>query len=196
MAEKKVGDIQIGVIFETRAAAQAIRIISEALQRVKGVSDADTSALDKLGAELESLQSSGKGAAAGVSGATEQIKHQEKSTTGLLDRMAKLNLAYEGAMRMYNQFKNRIGEMVTAYNELQASERGLEGQSKISGTSLVFLKDTAAEAKKEFKLTTESANQFTIELAKLTSKAGDIGKTGDAIGALMDLGAGRGLSSA
>src|SRR5690606_32386173 len=52
------------------------------------------------------------------------------------------------------------------------------------------------QAESQFKLTTMAANGFTIELSKLTAKAGDISQTSNALEAFLDIGAARGLTSA
>ena len=75
------------------------------------------------------------------------------------------------------------------------AQRKLAATSKLTGVELKFLRDTANQAKKEFNLTTQQTNEMTIAVTKLTNKAGDIDKTGSAIGRLLDLAAAQGLNA-
>lgn len=89
-----------------------------------------------------------------------------------------------------------LGVVVDASNELAASMRKLEGTAKITGTSLDALQAIAGEAQGKFKLSTVLANDFATELAKLASKAGDVGKAAPGMEAFLEIGAARGLSAA
>lgn len=89
-----------------------------------------------------------------------------------------------------------LSVVVDASNELAASMRKLEGTAKITGTSLDALQTIAGEAQGKFQLSTVLANDFATELAKLASKAGDVGKAAPGMEAFLDLGAARGLSAA
>lgn len=195
MAEKRVGDVTIGVIFETRAAANAIRVITDALARIKGESAEDVAALRQLSTQLDNLEKESREAAGAAQKLGDEQEEQSRRTGRSVERMAQLSLAVEGVKRVYDVWSSTLGNLKQQYNELEASERALEGQSRISGQSLQFLKQTSDEAKDSFKLTTEQANQFTVEVSKLTAKAGEVDKTGNAIARLMDLGAARGLST-
>lgn len=88
-----------------------------------------------------------------------------------------------------------IQEAANAHQQLLSSQMQLDAVAKLTGQSLSFLQSTAKSAKGEFLLSAPSANKFTIEIAKLTQKAGEIGKTSDAIGSLINLGAAQGLSA-
>lgn len=82
-----------------------------------------------------------------------------------------------------------------ATNALVASQQKLSATSRLTGVSLSSLSNIAKDAEKNIGLSTKQSNEFTIAITKLTQKAGDIGKTGDAIGRLLDLAAAQGLGA-
>jgi hypothetical protein len=82
-----------------------------------------------------------------------------------------------------------------AANRLDDANRRLAATAKIAGINLGFLQKTTQDASNAFKLSHATAAEFTIEVSKLTAKAGQIEKTGDALGAFLDLGAARGLDA-
>ena len=88
-----------------------------------------------------------------------------------------------------------IGEMTAAANRASGAQRQLEATSKITGVSLGLMQQTAAKAKDEFNLTTVQSNEFTIALSKLTDKAGETEKMGEALRALLDVGAAQNRSA-
>lgn len=88
-----------------------------------------------------------------------------------------------------------IGEMTAAANRASGAQRQLEATSKITGVSLNLMQQTAARAKDEFNLTTVQSNEFTIALSKLTNKAGETEKMGEALAALLDVGAAQNRSA-
>ena len=82
-----------------------------------------------------------------------------------------------------------------AHQQLLSSQMQLDAAAKLTGQSLQFLQNTAEAAKDEFGLSAPQANKFTVEISKLTQKAGEVGKTTDALRSLINLGAGQGLST-
>lgn len=88
-----------------------------------------------------------------------------------------------------------IQDASNAHQQMLSSQMQLDAASKLTGQSLSFLQSTAAGAKEEFQLSTPSANKFTVEISKLTQKAGEIDKTSDAIRSLINLGAAQGMST-
>lgn len=82
-----------------------------------------------------------------------------------------------------------------AANSLSQANRQLAATSKLTGVDLGTLSSIAKNAENTFKLSTQQANQFTIAVSKLTGKAGELGKTGDAISRLLDLAAAQGLDA-
>ncbi len=85
---------------------------------------------------------------------------------------------------------------VQASDELDASIRKLGGTAKLTNIPLADLEDLATGAREAFKLSATVANDFASEIAKLTQRAGDTGKSKDVLAAFLDLGASRGLSAA
>lgn len=80
-------------------------------------------------------------------------------------------------------------------NLLDASNRTLAATAKITGVEFEFLAGTAERANEQFGFGVPLANNLTIELTKLSSKAGDLAVTGEALGAFLDIGAARGLDA-
>jgi len=89
-----------------------------------------------------------------------------------------------------------LGKAVDAANELNASTRKVEATAKITGVALDVLQSISAKGQSAFKLNATLANDFAVELAKLATKAGDVGKAAPGMEAFLDLGAARGLSAA
>lgn len=88
-----------------------------------------------------------------------------------------------------------ITKAFQAADAFEASQRKLAATAKITGQNIGFLQVTAQQANREFGLGSKLANEYAIEVSKLTSKAGQIEQTGEAIGALLNLGAGRGYNA-
>ena len=84
---------------------------------------------------------------------------------------------------------------MNAYDAFSASQRKLEGTAKLTGVALSDLKDISKDGVEGFKLSTITANDFAAEIAKLTSKAGDLTKSKDAMASFLDIGAARGLTA-
>lgn len=82
-----------------------------------------------------------------------------------------------------------------AANELDASARVLAATAQITGTDFNFLQSTAAATNEQFRLGPVLANNFTIELTKLASKAGDLSLVSQGLAAFLDIGAARGLDA-
>lgn len=80
-------------------------------------------------------------------------------------------------------------------NQYDNAQRQLAATAKLTGTEFGFLQSTSKAAQDQFKLSAISANGFTIELAKLAGKAGDVGKASAGLEAFLDIGAARGLSA-
>jgi len=86
-------------------------------------------------------------------------------------------------------------EAFAATDQFEASQRKLAATAAINGQSLAFLQGIAGQAKTEFQLSATTANEFAIELSKLTAKAGDVNQSGAALKAFLDIGAARGLDA-
>ena len=82
-----------------------------------------------------------------------------------------------------------------AADRFAAAAQKLDGTAKITGVSLDFLQGIADDAAKKFGLSKVQAADFAVEMAKLASKAGDVGKAAPALQAFLDIGAARGLTA-
>lgn len=102
---------------------------------------------------------------------------------------------FQGIEYGLKAFSESFGKVFQDFREFENSTRKLNAASKITGTSLDDLNKISSDTKEAFKLSKQQANEFTIVLSKLTQKAGDLTKTQGAIAALLDLGAGQGLSA-
>ncbi len=101
-----------------------------------------------------------------------------------------------GALRSgFSAVKNFVVDSLRAYDEYAASQRKLEGTSKLTGVALSELQDISKRGTEGFKLSAVTANDFAAEIAKLTSKAGDLSQSKEAMEAFLDIGAARGLSA-
>lgn len=83
-----------------------------------------------------------------------------------------------------------------AVDRLDSSMIKLQGTAKITGVPLETLAGIAAKAKDQFKLSTVQSNDFAVELAKLATKAGDVGQASAGLEAFLNIGAARGLTAA
>lgn len=128
--------------------------------------------------------------------ATASITLFGKKIPIVLDASALLSKGLELLKDSFGAVKQFVGDSLAAFDEFSASQRKLEGTAKLSGIALRDLKAVADQGKDAFKLSTVVANDFSSEIGKLTSKAGDITKSKDAMAAFLDIGAARGLSAA
>ncbi len=88
-----------------------------------------------------------------------------------------------------------LGKSFDAADAFRVALQKLEGTAKITGIPIEYLTGIAEQATEQFKLLKTQAADFAVEMAKLASKAGDVGKAGPALQAFLDIGAARGLSA-
>lgn len=113
----------------------------------------------------------------------------------VLDASALLTKGLDLLRAGFQAAKDWVVNSLAAYDAYAASQRKLEGTSKLTGVALKDLQDIAKTGTDGFKLSTVTANEYSAEIAKLTSKAGDLGKSKDAMAAFLDIGAARGLNA-
>lgn len=82
-----------------------------------------------------------------------------------------------------------------AANEFSASMRKLEGTAKIAGVPLETLQGIAAKGRDAFGLSAVTANDLTVAVSRLATKAGNLGMSSDLMERFLDLGAAKGLSA-
>lgn len=78
---------------------------------------------------------------------------------------------------------------------LNESLEKLERTARRTGQSMNYLEGVSGDARKEFGLTRRAANDLTAEVVTLTSQAGQVELTSQALRAVLDVGAERGLST-
>lgn len=125
-------------------------------------------ALGKFGASMKSLGTE----------AMDLLNNKLIQGVGLVGMMAGMNKAFEAA------------------DTFRVALQKLEGTAKITGVPLDYLTGIAENAEKQFGLSKAQASDFAVEMAKLASKAGDVGKAGPALQSFLDIGAARGLTAA
>lgn len=135
----------------------------------------------------------------GVDDITQRVT---RSASDLSGRLGRLGLALNGVKDVGNILKsslsaifNTIRSSNDAYQNYLSSTRQLQATAKLTGANLDTLNKISEQTKNQFSLTAGQANLFSIELTKLGQKAGDVSKVQESINALMDLGAGQGLTA-
>ncbi len=88
-----------------------------------------------------------------------------------------------------------LNKSFDAADAFRVALQKLEGTAKITGIPIEYLTGIAEQATEQFKLSKTQAADFAVEMAKLASKAGDVGKAGPALQAFLDIGAARGLTA-
>lgn len=102
---------------------------------------------------------------------------------------------FQGLEYTINTLNQTFGAAFQSYRDTENSFRKLTAASKLTGNALGELEEVSNNVKESFSLSKTQANEFTIVVSKLTQKAGDFSKTQSAIAALLDIGAGQGLSA-
>lgn len=127
------------------------------------------------------------------------VKSANISTKGLSETITsgfeKAKHTLEGFREVMNHFKDTLQAPLNTFLQFGQAQRKLEATAKLTGIEFEKLKTASNEVQNQYKLTSIQANEFTISLSKLGSKAGDISQTSDAIGKLLDLSAAQGLSA-
>jgi hypothetical protein len=129
----------------------------------------------------------------------------ESARTGLGKLGTSLKSAGNEAMQLLNnrliQGVGLAGLGVALNKSFEAADafrialQKLEGTAKITGVPLDFLQKVAGDAEKQFGLSKTQASDFAVEMAKLASKAGDVGKAAPGLEAFLEIGAARGLTA-
>lgn len=134
-----------------------------------------------------------------VSGATGSAGKSLDKFSADLKRWA---LGFIGFTAAWNAVKavagavtDTIRESFVAFDNLERSQRKLEGTAKLTGIALEDLNVLAAVGREAFGLSTVTARDFATEIAKLGEKAGDTTKSKEALQAFLEIGAARGLTA-
>lgn len=123
----------------------------------------------------------------------EQFGKKTSSVSALAAKAAGVYYAVAAAISKVGEI---IGASLRAYDELNASQRKLEGTAKLLGVSQQYLNDIIAEGQRKFSLSRATATEYGIEVAKLAIKSGDASSATQLLASFLDLGAARGLNAA
>lgn len=134
-----------------------------------------------------------------VDNAAKQVTQSTSTLSGKLSNMGfVLNGVREAGQILSSSLRtifSTIKSSNDAYQEYLSSNRQLSAAAILTGANLTNLNKISEQTKNKFSLTSGQANLFTIELTKLGQKAGDVSKVQESINALMNLGAGQGLTA-
>lgn len=135
-----------------------------------------------------------------VSKAAEQAAKGMDGFTGKVGGWFKsfvdLKAAWDLAVRAAGALWAQVTRSLDAFDEYRASLQKIDGTAKITGIPLRILQEIATEGRDKFKLSTVAANDFAAGIANLAQRAGKTDKAKDALKALLDIGAARGLTAA
>jgi hypothetical protein len=115
---------------------------------------------------------------------------------GYAKTIAALTVAFQVVQAAIGKVRDVVVESFAAYDELETSQRKLEGTAKLTGLSLDFLSGIAEKGRKEFGLSRVQANDYATEVGKLAVKSGDASKATELLAGFLNIGAAKGLSAA
>lgn len=107
-----------------------------------------------------------------------------------------LKAAWDFVAQAAGKVRQVVVDSFAAYDELQTSQRKLEGTAKLTGLSLEYLQSVAEKGRREFGLSRVSANDFAVEVAKLERASGGAASASDLLNGFLNIGAARGLTAA
>ncbi len=119
-----------------------------------------------------------------------------KKQPGWVNGLADLKAGWEFLSKGIGFVRSAIENSLSAYDALVVSQRKMEGASKLTGLSLDYLHGIAAEGREKFGLSTVTANEYAVEMAKLEKVSGGASKATDLLSGFLEIGAARGLTAA
>lgn len=137
--------------------------------------------VDQLTAPIESARK-------GVAGFGGKLKDLGREAKSLLENRLIQGIGLGGMIA-------GIKAAFDAADRLEASTRKLAGTAKVTGVPLEVLSGIADRAKTQFQLSSVQANDFAVEMAKLATKAGDVGQAGPLLESFLNIGAAKGLTA-
>ena len=196
------GELVMKVLVDTNQASVALRALAKLL---KAAAEDGVITFEEAQAALQSFSAAQNQLNDDLAGGVEETEDRVRSLQQTTNRRIGLRFDFASLAKFSEQvffiregirtLAAPIGQLVTAANEVENSNRKLESTSKLTGAALESLQETAAQTKDEFSLNTIVSNELTISLTKLTQKAGDVDKTASAIARLLDLGSAQGLTA-
>lgn len=127
--------------------------------------------------------------------ASEGLENFGKKSLSVSAIAAKAAAAYFAIAEGLRMVAGLIGGSLKAYDDLNASQRKLEGTAKLLGVSQKYLLDLVDEGRDQFSLSSGVAKEYAMEVAKLALKSGDASSATQLLAAFLDLGASRGLTA-
>ena len=123
------------------------------------------------------------------------VSEGERAARTSKEQFAELGLAMEGVQQSAELVRQTFGRTLTAYKEQESAARRLEATAQLTGTSLDRMRKQSAEAAETLQLSSRQADELTIGLTKLTSRAGETERTGEAMKQLLDVAAAQGYNA-
>ncbi len=176
------------------AATTGLRTTSRSLEDIRRSAVGMHSPAMRARAALEGIEGPADRANRALGGVGRGMGSFGRSSGSLIPILGGVTAGLLGVVMALRGAKSYLDECYAASDRLDASQRSLAATARISGQNLGFLQTVSASAKDQFGLSAGLANDLTVELTKLASKAGQVEQTEQAIGRLLDLGAARGLS--
>jgi hypothetical protein len=161
--------------------SQKFDVLKTALADAKVKLDGFTGSADKMKAALTGAKAAAEETASATGKTKVSLAELAGSVAGVAASVAGLVGYYAAA--------------ISKSREFEAAQMKLQAASKLTGTSFSFLQQTSQTAQDQFGLSSRQANELTTSIAKLTSKAGNLKQTSDAMRTLLDLAAAQGLSA-
>src|SRR5437870_2768274 len=116
----------------------------------------------RLTAETEDFRRGMEAARQNLGSMQKQFDKFRQNTVANVASFGALGLALKSSLDVANKYDN--------------AQRQLAATAKLTGIELGFLQQTSKDAQAQFRLSAVAANEYTIEMSKLASKAGDVSK--------------------
>ena len=127
---------------------------------------------------------------------TAPLRKSETGLSGFASGIGKMVAQWASFAAISAAVVVAVDKAFVAFDAYRASLVKLDGAARITGISLQTLTTISEKAQRQFGLSKTQAADFAVEMAKLASKAGDVGQAGPALQKFLDIGAARGLTAA
>lgn len=127
---------------------------------------------------------------------TAPLRKSETGLSGFASGIGKMVAQWASFAAISAAVVVAVDKAFTAFDAYRASLVKLDGAARITGIALETLTAISEKAQRQFGLSKTQAADFAVEMAKLASKAGDVGLAGPALQKFLDIGAARGLTAA
>jgi hypothetical protein len=123
------------------------------------------------------------------------IREVNNSLQTMRQRLDTARRTVEGFQQAFFVVQNTLGRFTADANLLEQSNRKLSASAKLFNLEFESLADTSKTAADRFKLSEIQADELTVAVSRLTANAGAIGKTDEALEALLNTAAAQGLNA-